>query len=183
MPDYLVAEIHIGATSHSLADAYPTTCSSTRTNLLTGALTQVSSRPPGSAQSAPVGVMDGAVLPGRLPRSDGRAASESAQSLFKRASNGEARLGTHHPRQDSTSHWTSRAATDVHVPEVAIAIAPTPPTVATAAPLARASCARVKSRYPCSGLAPVAVFHPARGLGRVGAGGSSAGVGEGAVLA
>ena len=41
----------------------------------------------------------------------------------------------------------------------------------------------VKSRYPCSGLAPVAVFHPARGLGGVDAGGPAAGVGEGAVLA
>ena len=41
----------------------------------------------------------------------------------------------------------------------------------------------VKSRYPCSGLAPAAVFHSGEGLGGVAAGGSAAGVGERAVFA
>jgi hypothetical protein len=45
------------------------------------------------------------------------------------------------------------------------------------------STRRVKSRYPCSGLAPVPVLHLGEGLGGVGSGGSASGVGEGAVLA
>ena len=41
----------------------------------------------------------------------------------------------------------------------------------------------VKSRYPCSGLAPVPVLHLGEGLGGVATGGPAACVGEGAVLA